>query len=239
MNNGACAPLADGTTCESGNGNVCCKGQCFDARQFDTDNANCGGCGTVCPAGQFCSNGLCGTCAQLGDRCAADGDCCSNFCNAGGCDKLTCPAGQALCQNQCFDTRQFDTDNANCGACGNACPAGQFCSNGACGSCAQLGDRCGVNGDCCSGFCDQGGCDKPSCAAGQTACGPNCVDTSSDAGNCGACGQSCPLGAVCTAGACVAPAACLPDGAVCVVDTDCCGGFCIVGVLGNPDTCSH
>ncbi len=40
------------------------------------------------------------------------------------------------------------------------------------------------------------------CAAGQVVCGNACVDTSSDAANCGACGTSCGTGMVCSQGAC-------------------------------------
>lgn len=47
-----------------------------------------------------------------------------------------------------------------------------------------------------------GGC-SPSCAGEQICCGESCVDTSSDAQNCGSCGQECIVGRSCSSGACV------------------------------------
>ncbi|MEZ4394107.1 MAG: hypothetical protein R3A48_23795 [Polyangiales bacterium] len=59
---------------------------------------------------------------------------------------------------RCRDTQ---SDRAHCGACGNACAAGQVCSGG----------RCVV-----------------SCPAGQTDCAGSCRDTQTDRSHCGACG---------------------------------------------------
>jgi hypothetical protein len=54
-----------------GNGFECCGGDCVDVDNFDTDEANCGGCGkAVCPAfgcgflgfeACSCTNGVCAT----------------------------------------------------------------------------------------------------------------------------------------------------------------------------------
>ncbi|MCK6532490.1 MAG: right-handed parallel beta-helix repeat-containing protein [Polyangiaceae bacterium] len=44
----------------------------------------------------------------------------------------------------------------------------------------------------------------PKCLTGQSACGGECVDTSSDADHCGGCGKSCSGGESCVAGGCVA-----------------------------------
>jgi len=43
---------------------------------------------------------------------------------------------------------------------------------------------------------------QPSCAQGQTVCEDVCVDTQNDSENCGTCGNECPLGQACAAGAC-------------------------------------
>ena len=61
---------------------------CADTR---TDRLNCGGCGTICPAGQVCNGGAC---------------------------EVSCLAGQTTCSGVC---RDLQTDRAHCGACSNAC----------------------------------------------------------------------------------------------------------------------
>ena len=81
------------------------------------------------------------------------------------------------CDGQCSDPQ---TDQANCGACGNACPADQSCVSGAC---------------------------RLSCEAGLTDCvvggTQSCVDTATDESNCGACGVKCRLGRPCQGGHCI------------------------------------
>lgn len=93
----------------------------------------------------------------------------------------SCGEGQARCNGACVDTRM---SVANCGACGNACSFANAiaeCSAGACGIAA-----------CQPGF---GDCD----AARSNGCE---ADLSSDAANCGACGNACATGLSCTAGVC-------------------------------------
>src|ERR1700722_8390941 len=77
--------------------------------------------------------------------------------------------GQAICNDACTDTF---ADSKNCGSCGNTCPVGTACSDGAC---------------------------VPWCAgAGGTLCAGDCVDIQTDNVNCGGCagdgGQSCATG---------------------------------------------
>jgi Stigma-specific protein, Stig1 len=73
-----------------------------------TDNANCGGCGITCGAGQQCNNGTCTT---------------------------TCGNSQTLCTGQdgganyCSDTT---SDPNNCGGCGTVCPSSNSCLKGKC-----------------------------------------------------------------------------------------------------------
>ena len=43
--------------------------------------------------------------------------------------KVPCAQGQVVCGGVCVDTQ---SDDANCGSCGNACGGGSTCSNGAC-----------------------------------------------------------------------------------------------------------
>ena len=63
---------------------------------------------------------------------------CSQSCTARNCNEYTrsctgcsnpCQGGQ-ICRGVCTDTSK---DPSNCGTCGNACPSGVSCLNGACG----------------------------------------------------------------------------------------------------------
>ncbi len=78
------------------------------------DPANCGSCGTACPGGQSCANGVCsGSVAPCLAGRVNDG------CNLGGSPVgLCCPGGG------CSDPTN---DAQNCGGCGLACAAGQKC----------------------------------------------------------------------------------------------------------------
>ncbi|MFO0560623.1 MAG: MXAN_6577-like cysteine-rich protein [Polyangiales bacterium] len=152
----------------------------------------------------------------------------------------TCGAGQILCSGQCVSTQ---SDRANCGACGMACPAGQICAMGACATSCPMGqtecsgqcvntqsDRanCGMCGTACpSGqVCNAGMC-ATSCPVGQTACSGACVNTMSDATHCGACGMACPSGQVCNAGMCELR---------CPSGQSVCGGAC-VNTQNDPANC--
>jgi hypothetical protein len=60
-----------------------CSGRCVD---LTSDPVNCGACGTVCSAGQFCSNGVCGRLVD-GAACTANAECASGACNTFYADK--------------------------------------------------------------------------------------------------------------------------------------------------------
>jgi hypothetical protein len=64
----------------------------------------------------------------------------------------------------------LSSDDANCGACGSACSAPEFCSGGQ---------------------CEAPGLDPCTMVPGQAYCGGVCVDMLSDPNNCGACGNAC------------------------------------------------
>jgi hypothetical protein len=105
-------------------------------------------------------------------------------------------------------------DANNCGACGNACTAGQACVNGQCGG-------------------------TTACAPGQTLCGGSCVDTATSANNCGACGNVCGSGQQCVSGQCTAPLQ--ANGTPCLADSQCQSGICELSMAGrvcNAARCS-
>jgi hypothetical protein len=71
---------------------------------------------------------------------------------AAGCEKQqTCTSDLTLCGGTCT---ALATDAANCGACGNACPAGHQCQGGQCGPGVVCGGQtCGANERCDAGRC--------------------------------------------------------------------------------------
>jgi hypothetical protein len=120
----------------------------------------------------------------------------------------TCPSGQARCGGVCIDVT---ADPYNCGGCGAVCGAGLSCIDAVCLAPAPSSDeRC--------------------IAQGLTACSGFCTNTWNDSNNCGACGNSCPLGSYCEGGVCLGGCAGRYCGGVCV-DTSSDGNNC--GACGN------
>ncbi|MFP2933967.1 MXAN_6577-like cysteine-rich protein [Pyxidicoccus sp. 3LG] len=145
----------------------------------------------------------------------------------------TCPAGQALCGDQCTN---LQADEGNCGACGNACgenlacqegqcvdtrcPRGQTPCGSACVDTAKDDKNCGKCGNACGTglFCRDGSCQCPS---GLTLCGGKCVDARKDATNCGKCNVRCGANQVCEDGRCICTGGLTLCGGQCVkTDTD-------------------
>lgn len=144
-------------------------------------------------------------------------------------DQETCAQSGLVCNGICEET---SSDPSNCGACGVLCPVGQPCNGGICGggcgsgltacgnnnaclnlqtdvgNCGGCGNACLPNPNpigpnspptaCQSGICNYG----VACAAGSNFCGGHCVSLNSDPNNCGACGQVCGGGTICTNGFC-------------------------------------
>ncbi|MDH5510725.1 MAG: hypothetical protein OEZ32_10280, partial [Nitrospinota bacterium] len=134
------------------------------------------------------------------------------------------------------------SDEANCGACGSICAAGQTCENGSCvdrpsatcpdkldicyGYCSELlmdvsncgncGTVCQEGQECHNGLCV--GISVGACSAPLTTCGNSCTNLQTDANNCGACGNVCLVDQICSGGGCV----CDPAGAT----PNLCGGAC-------------
>ncbi len=117
------------------------------------DSENCGACGVSCGGldlerlrmSSRCSNGAC------------EFECIVHFQGS----------TQLLfrdCNNTIDDGCEVDvfSDPKNCGACGNACPAGQRCIHGGCG-----------------------------CPVGELDCDGKCIDPQSDSANCMTCGNAC------------------------------------------------
>ena len=114
----------------------------------------------------------------------------------------SCGAGQVLCNGACVNTQ---TDNANCGACGRACAAGEVCSLGACGT------TCAASLATCSSGAGDGGARADGGAA------TFCADLRNDRLNCGACGTECPAGSICVDRTCTL---------TCAVGQTQCSGAC-------------
>ncbi len=249
-----------------------CNGSCV---LLDYDNANCGACENECDIenGFTCLLGECrcpdgykecgGECVLFDDdrHCGACGAACAigGYCeSAGGDPACVCGTGKTVCDAAGSDPGfcvDLDTDEHNCGSCGNRCGADLECQNGVCECAAGLTvcgsgasaecvntsidtENCGACGrDCGLGTCVSGACE---CNPSATACGRICPDLNSDNNHCGACDNACSAPEVCRFGSC----------SECGADERECGGRCVAatfnerhcGACNNPcpagSTCS-
>lgn len=134
--------------------------------------------------------------------------------------------------------------------------------------CKRIAQACQTSADCCPGdlgngdvYCAPNGKKSKTCQvcpSGTVACKGGCTNVlGSDAGNCGACGQSCTGGRVCVGGQCQCPSGTTECGGACVNTTsdpvncggcgrrcplneDCEAGTCRCGNFGEsqaPWTC--
>jgi hypothetical protein len=90
-----------------------CNGSSFDGCEINinTSASNCGACGNVCVFPNATSG-----------------------CISGNCTVVSCSTGYANCNGSNSDGCEINllSDNNNCGACGNACPATKTCIGGTC-----------------------------------------------------------------------------------------------------------
>jgi hypothetical protein len=210
--NGTCD---DGTGCPTGN--EVCDGACTDLK---TDPKNCNTCGNDCGPGMACRDGMC--------------------------QPESCPPGQDMCpwgastdEWHCTDQQ---TDDRNCGGCGNMCRGDEACIGGKCTWCDQLtlctlgafptcvnttvdaancgacGNRCAPSQSCVGGTCEG----ATNCPRDQVWCSSTerCTNTRNDNLNCGACGTVCGLGRNC-------------------VDGECAGSGCGEGQIRCENTCHN
>jgi hypothetical protein len=218
---------------------------------FQTDVANCGGCGNRCADDQTCLDGLCfGTAGCLGADLQTDAS------NCGACGEVcganqTCQSGQCQETGACINPGTCD-DRPNCGPHGTNCSCGTtvegaaFCTGG--GSCGSL-QTCTATSDCPPDFaCSLGCCSNPICVP---ACVPSCTpepvnttcagkECGNATNNCGdqvSCG-TCGAGDYCDHGSCApVPALTCPGCGTCQhldVQTDAVGACtqnCLAGSL--------
>lgn len=125
-----------------------------------------------------------------------------------------CTGALSYCGGECVDRR---SDPFNCGVCGRACSAGEFCNEGSCTatcpltvcgvlcvdlatspvSCGRCDVTCGATAFCRGGVCTD------TCLAPLQHCGTECVDPTVDPLNCGRCGFACAADSVCRASSCI------------------------------------
>lgn len=171
---GVCA-VGEGTSCwntDCSEGTVCVSDDWLwrtdpSCKAIFVDPGYCGYWGEICGDNEICRAGLCLPRMLLP------------------CD-LECGHGESCCwvmgQEECLDV---ESDNFNCGGCGNVCPAGTVCSDGLCEEWYIVFDVCPPGWINCG------------------TSGPECVDSKNDFYNCGGCGTICPDSAVCQNGDCV------------------------------------
>jgi len=144
---------------------------------------------THCPTGQRCMNFMCAQCTTNAD--CPSGEVCVNRMCRRGCDPAAprCMANEMCCPemgaNLCIDTQ---SNPSHCGACGTQCRlanATAACAAGRCtvGMCNAGSGNCDMS--------DDNGCE---------------TELQTSPTHCGACGNACPMGQVCTAGMCACPA---------------------------------
>jgi hypothetical protein len=224
-----CGPATCAVGCCDANGE-CQSGGAIAA--CGTNGSDCRTCGN----GQACTSGQCAMQNSMGGGSAAGGGTAGSGVGGGsvgdggmgggaggGGEVITCASGLTACGTSCVNTR---SEFSHCGACGNTCRSGQYCTSSACqqlpatctqtaGSCppshfcdprnSQCVFGCQTNSNCGNGqICDTSR-NLCTCPANTNSCGGSCVpaDTITACGsrclNCAGVANATPS---CTAGMC-------------------------------------
>jgi Galactose oxidase, central domain len=216
-------PACDGVKCSLGCGSLTtCGASCIDTKQ---DPENCGACGKAVGLNQVCMAGMPTCVVGFADCDGNPVDCEVNIqidaAHCGGCNTVCksgaqCNAGACACApttpNDCGAACQQCCSNAQCSD-GDSCSA-DTCNGGVC----TFGGQCATGGSCCSGTgcftcCSDGDCTGGKvcsgnqcitlmCPAPQIACNSKCINPTTDATNCGGCGNQCGPGRGCSGSAC-------------------------------------
>ncbi|WP_437534944.1 MXAN_6577-like cysteine-rich protein [Sorangium sp. So ce726] len=139
-----------------------------------------------------------------------------------------CEAPYSVCDGTCV---ALHADPEHCGACGQECPAGAACVQGACEPLGTGGDGGGGNGGGGDGGGSGDGGGPSECREGRYVkrCGDDCVDTRTDPNHCGKCDAQCLPGRACAGSMC--RQTCLPG------LTDCAGSC--VDLAADPQHCGR
>jgi len=175
-----------------GNGACGAHGQaCCGSARCEAD------AGLACDKSNVCSLE---TPATQGQRCITAGDCAIDVCVAIG--------DHQACSKYCSNDPGCAIAGWTCDAGTKQCtcsPSSELC-NGKDDDCDGIIDDNAANADCDSqiagSLCNGAQCQ---CSAPLTHCGNACVDLTSDAANCGGCGQGCSANEICTGSQCDKP----------------------------------
>jgi len=207
------------------------------------DAANCGGCGFACPTNALCQQGQC----YCKEGYTVENNACVPATTGGTVTGSGCPEGMSPCPDgYCYELAY---DAANCGICGNQCPAGMICSASTCTNVPTESTTAvptttssaavtttvtttvtssGTFGPIVSSAITAA---KACIISGKAWCDGSCVDLMTSKTNCGECGKVCKsLSPTCCSGVCVntltSTSNCGTCGHKCLPGTSCSAGSC-------------
>jgi len=252
-NNGTCSIQCDSThaNCDGNLANGC--------ETSLTAMNNCGGCGITCNAGtEICQAGACTknttSCASGTGDCDGNSTCETTLttvtnCGACGVQCATYPNMATSCNGSCQYTCNAGYANVD-GSLSNGCEVNLKTDANNCGTVGNICSSSGGSASCSNGTCNL------TCFPGRANCDGKAsngceVNTTSDVGNCGACGSTCGIESnatsMCSASIC--STTCQPGWADCdgktgngceqntTNDVNHCGG-CGTVCLGDTNQCN-